>query len=142
MKNKLRKPTIVVVICLLNLLATGQVQYTPYDELPGIIRSYKPAYSDNLPAWAKMLYQSPVNFNDINRDYELYMAQHRGEKSAINRYFQIWRRAVGPFAHPDGTIELPDLQEYYENVRIWLWQASFKVKNFLLTKFKDYDRVL
>ncbi len=118
MKKKLRKPTIVVVICLLNLLATGQVQYTPYDELPGIIRSYKPAYCNNLPAWAKMLYQTPVNFNDISRDYELYMAQHPGEKSAINRYFQIWRRAVGPFAHPDGTIELPDLQSFYENVRI------------------------
>jgi photosystem II stability/assembly factor-like uncharacterized protein len=117
MKAFTRKVTILVAICMLNLLASAQVPYTQYDDLPGIYKSCKPSYDDNFPLWAKMLYQYPVNFNVINREFDQYMLQHSGEKSAVIRYFKIWQRAIGSNVLPDGTIELPDLGLYYENMR-------------------------
>ena len=117
MKAFTRKVTILVAICMLNLLASAQVPYTQYDDLPGIYKSCKPSYDDNFPLWAKMLYQYPVNFNVINREFDQYMLQHSGEKSAVIRYFKIWQRAIGSNVLPDGTFELPDLGLYYENMR-------------------------
>jgi len=108
---------IVGLLCLTNFVAIAQVQFTPYDEIPGVIKSYKPAFRSDLPDWANMLYQTPVNFNEINLAFETYMARHPGEKSAIIRYFKIWRRAIEPYALPDGTIRIPDPDAYYQTLR-------------------------
>jgi hypothetical protein len=87
----------------------AQVHYTPYDELPTLIKNYKPAFNENYPDWAKMLYQYPVNFKQINQEYQAYKLEHQKEKSAIIRYYKLWRRAVSPYVQNDGSIKLPDI---------------------------------
>ena len=109
MIHYLPKTLILLVICCFSIPVFSQKQYTSYDEFPGIIKSYKPAYSNDFPFWAKMLYQEPVNFNDITHVFDTYIAGHHGEENAIIRYFINWRRAVKSYALPDGTIVLPDL---------------------------------
>jgi photosystem II stability/assembly factor-like uncharacterized protein len=89
----------------------AQIVFTPYDELPGINKSYKPAYDENYPSWAKAMYEYPVNYNQVNTEFELYLAQHKDVKSPIIRYFKIWRRVVAGYTLPDGTIQMPDVEE-------------------------------
>lgn len=89
----------------------SQSHFTPYDNLPGVVKSHKPSYEESLPGWAKMMYSFPLNFNEINKEFEEYMAQHPGEKSAIIRYFKDWRRAVKDLVSEDGTIILPGGEE-------------------------------
>ncbi|MBT7091706.1 MAG: hypothetical protein HN936_00575, partial [Bacteroidetes bacterium] len=107
---------IALFIGVYSLSGSAQAQFTPYDEIPGVIKSYKPAYSDSYPDWAKMLYQDQVNFNEIEADYQAYMSTHPGGKNAIIRYYKIWRRAVESYVLDDGSIQLPDLNLYRENL--------------------------
>ena len=106
----------------------GQSKFTPYDNLPGIIKSYKPAYSNNYVGWAKMLYQYPVNFNEITNSFEKYMNEHPGEKSAIIRYYKIWSNQVGVYATQDGVINLPDVDELNFKTRQMQLKAHSKLK--------------
>ena len=110
--------SILIVSILFSILgvARGQQLFTPYDNFPGLIISHKPAFDADFPEWGKMLYAYPVNFNDINTAYEKYMRSHEGEKNALIRYFKQWREAVGPYAQPDGSIVVPDLQEFYSGL--------------------------
>ena len=117
MKTILWKTLTAALFCFYTLSAAGQKQYTPYDEMPGINKSYKPACSDDFPDWAKMLYQPSVNYNDITREFDAWIAKHPSEKNAIIRYFKIWRRAVESYVMADGRIVLPDLEKYYETLR-------------------------
>jgi len=116
MKEYLLKSVIIFFISFSGITAIGQLQFTPYDELPGVHKSYKPAYNDDLPSWAKMLYQTHINFHDINREFDAYIARRPGEKSAIIRYYRIWRRACEPHVLPDGTIQLTDLERYFKKL--------------------------
>jgi len=84
-------------------------QYTPYDNLPGLVKSTKPAFDPDFPEWAKKLYDQEINFYDVNKQYETYIAENPGKKSAISRYFRTWRRAVMEYVLPDGSIQLPDM---------------------------------
>lgn len=95
----------------------AQEQYTPYDDIPGVNKNYKPSYNPNYPDWAKMLYQYPVNFNSIKKDFDSWMENHAGEKSPIIRYFKLWSRAIGSYVDPGGIIELPDNDLYYKNLK-------------------------
>lgn len=102
----------ITLLLLLTVLFTfdkawAQIAVTPYDELPGIIISYKPAYDENFPPWAKKLYEYPVNFNEINREYENYIKGNK-EKRPVTRYYKIWRRVVAAYANADGVITLPE----------------------------------
>ena len=110
----------IVLAFLLAVFTFGfsraQNQYTPYDDIPGVIKSYKPAYSESYPEFAKMLYRDQVNVNEIDKSYEEYMSANPGEKSPVIRYFKIWRRAVEPYVLNDGTIQLPDIEQYRENL--------------------------
>lgn len=98
-----------------SVLASAQSQFTPYDDLPGVIKSYKPSYDDRLPAWAKLLFVSPVNFREITQAFNAYIAEHPREKSPAIRYFKIWQHACAPYAREDGTILLPDMDEWNRN---------------------------
>ncbi len=98
------------------LFLLAQTQLTPYDDIPGVIKSYKPAYSDSYPDWAKMLYNKQINFNEIEEGFQTYMTSHSGEKSPIIRYYKIWRRAVESYVLEDGSIQIPDLVQYQENL--------------------------
>ena len=111
----------VSLLFLMNLILGevlfAQKAFTPYEDLPEINKNYKPSYDENYPQWAKMLYQYPVNFNDINKEFEAYMRKHEGEKNAITRYFKIWRRAIAPYTTSDGTIQMPDITTLEGNLR-------------------------
>ncbi len=121
--------------------------FTPYDDLPGMIKSYKPPYFDHYPEWAKALYHYPVNYNAVCTEFDRWFpdAERRARdsgllpqstedgtqslepgqgspeesplKSPIIRYFKTWRRIVEPYALTDGTIRLPDLVLAGENLK-------------------------
>lgn len=118
MKHIIRGTAVLTGFFIMHLHAAGQVQFTRYDDIPGIYRSYKPAYSDDLPEWAKLLYRDTVNYHDVTRAYALYAALHHpGENSPVTRYYKMWSRAVESCVLPDGTIRMPDLLRYHENLR-------------------------
>ena len=116
MKNIYFHYLLIVLSVTFVTTTIAQNHYTPYDDIPGIIKSYKPAYNDDFPHWAKMLYQYPINYYEITRDFEEYMFQHQGEKSPEIRYFKIWQRAISPYVLNDGTIKLPDIELYSEQL--------------------------
>ena len=107
--------TLLLSVIGISVLAQGN--YTPYDYYPGVIREYKPVYQDDYPGWAKMLYDFPVNYNDITEKFETYMQQYPGEKTPITRYFKIWSRAVEAYSMADGSIRIPDVDSYYQQLR-------------------------
>jgi photosystem II stability/assembly factor-like uncharacterized protein len=102
----------------------AQNQYTPYDDLPGIIKSYKPAYQENFPDWAKMLYQYPVNYFEVIEEFKNWESNNKRVKNPEYRYFKIWQRSVESFVQVDGNIEVPDLEAYYNR----LYQSQLKSK--------------
>lgn len=87
----------------------SQVKTTPYDELPGIINTYKPNYQSSFPDWAKLLYEYPINYNEIEKGYLAYKAKDPG-KTPIERYYKIWKRVVSDYVLSDGTIALPKIK--------------------------------
>ncbi len=110
------KTSLLLLICMPGKMAECQIQYTPYDNLPGICKSYKPSYEESFPYWAKLLYSFPVNFNEISKEYRQYNSLQRDEKTAVERYFKIWSKVIEPLSLEDGTIRLPDVDQYYRNL--------------------------
>ncbi len=116
MKIKLHRHLLFLALTLFSISALTQTQFTPYDDIPGVIKSYKPAYNDSFPLWAKMLYQYPVNYYELTQAFKSYSLQHPEEKSPEIRYYKIWQRAVEPYVLNDGSIKLPNLEAYYKNL--------------------------
>lgn len=106
-----------ILVIILPLIISAQSHFTRYDNLPGLVQSHKPSYDDSYPDWAKMLYSATINFNQVNEGFEAYMKLNPGSKSAITRYYKDWRRAVAEFVQDDGTIDLPDMEAFYSNLR-------------------------
>ncbi len=107
----------VIAILIFTLKAlNAQVQFTPYDDIPGVIKSYKPVYNETLPDWGKMLYAFPLNYNEVNNAYTAYVAANGDIKNGLSRYFKIWKRAVQKFADEQGNIVLPDMEKYYRDI--------------------------
>lgn len=96
---------------------SSRSKYTPYDELPSVEKILKPEFSDDMPDWGKMLYQYPVNFNDINTAFARWEMANKGIKNPLIRYYKLWRRHMEPFVDYDGTIVLPDPDEITGNLR-------------------------
>jgi len=117
------------MMALTTARSIAQEHFTPYDDLPGVIKSYKPAYSDDFPEWAKMLYQPEINFREISQAFDEYMSLHPGEKSPIIRYFRIWQRSAASFALPDGTIDLPDTEIWYREQTRLQQQVSTQMQD-------------
>ncbi|MCK5774816.1 MAG: discoidin domain-containing protein [Bacteroidales bacterium] len=115
MKNKLRLVITTLISVMFTITAVAQNHYTPYDDAPKNIKSYKPAFQDSYPEWAKMLYDYPVNFNEICDAFD--QSEEKDIKTPITRYFKNWRRHIQPWANNDGFIELPDMDTYNKNLR-------------------------
>ena len=124
--NGFKLTILFVIVCF---SANAQTTYTPYDELPTIIKSYKPAYDESYPQWGKKLYQYPINFNEICREFDQYINDEKPEKSALIRYFKIWRQAMEPYALTDGTIQLPDIQQLQQNLKSTQLNADQQLKS-------------
>lgn len=90
------------------MFAQERPKFTPYDELPSVEKILKPEYSENMPDWGKMLYDYPVNFNEINRAFTIWEKQNPGVKNALSRYYKLWRKHLEGYIDYDGTIHLPD----------------------------------
>ncbi|MEI6577321.1 MAG: discoidin domain-containing protein [Bacteroidota bacterium] len=118
---------ILTILLSISFLTSGQSRFSTFDNLPGVNKSYKPAYSADYPDWAKMMYQKDINFNTVNAEFESYIKLNPGERSAIIRYYKIWRRACESYVAPDGTLHLPDLTQYYENQK--KGQLAYKSKS-------------
>jgi len=102
---------VTIIISITFSKVFGQTQYTLYDEIPGIDKTYKPSYSSDYVGWKKMLYQYPVNFEVLEKDFNAYIQQHPKEKSAIIRYYKIWSRVISQFTNASGEIILPDIDD-------------------------------
>ena len=123
------KWVLVIIGTALIFNINAQNRYTPYDDLPGINRSDKPAYSNAFPEWGKMLYEYPVDYNKIVEEFEKYEANHKGEENAITRYFINWRRVVENYVDGEGKIYMPDLQELNKQILNRYKNIYLKKKN-------------
>ena len=102
---------LIILLFGTSLNIQAQIAVTPYDQLPGVMSINKPAYNANYPDWAKMLYQYPINYNEIEKKFQLYSKEHEGEKNAIIRYYKVWRPIVSGYADINGVIKLPTAKE-------------------------------
>jgi len=115
MKKQALNSILLMSFILAFIAVSAQEQYTPYDDVPGNIKSYKPSYHSDFPNWAKMLYQYPINYSKICDAFN--QSEERNTKTPITRYFKIWKRNILPFVQDDGSILMPNLDEYYKNLK-------------------------
>ena len=127
----LLSPIIFVFLFTINVFT----QQTQYDLLPEIDPMYKPAWSEDYPSWAKMMYQNDVNFHEIE---DLYLSDNSiyKQKCPIHRYYKIWKKAVRGFVNNDGSIHLPNISDFHENLKkSWLTTQTKSDKNADLWRF-------
>ena len=123
----------ILLACTLLFVLTktifSQKEFTTYDEFPGIIKSYKPAYLEDYPNWAKMLYQDSVNYFEMLHEYENCNVKMLPEFSPIHRYFKIWKRQIAQWVKEDGSIHLMDKSNYDRNLNSTQLNASRLLKS-------------
>ncbi|SHJ16669.1 Por secretion system C-terminal sorting domain-containing protein [Tangfeifania diversioriginum] len=102
---------VVLIFCCVESI-NSQTQFTPYDDLPGIDKVYKPAFNETYTGWKKMLYEFPVNLHEIENDFNSYRLKNSNEKSPVIKYYKLWRRVIENYADGDGEIILPDVETY------------------------------
>ncbi|MFT4664180.1 MAG: hypothetical protein ACI8YQ_001841 [Polaribacter sp.] len=113
---------ILITIVLFSALQVfGQQKFVSQDYIPGNIPSYKPAYQEDYPEWAKMLYQENSNYYEIEQAYEKWETTGATNFRPIRKYYKIWERNILPFVTENGTIQLSNLARnykdtYYNNV--------------------------
>ncbi len=115
----MKKAKIILSIHLLFLFVlslSAQNHLTKYDQLPGMINADKPSFSEDYPEWGKMMYQYPVNYFNVDDAFRDWTAKNEIEKSAILRYYKNWKRVVVDLVLEDGSIAMPDLEKYRENL--------------------------
>ncbi len=117
MKAIICRISVILLISFLTTSLSGQTNYTPYDYIPGLNRDYKPAYNADYPDWGKMLYDFPINFTEVTEAFETWQLNNKKEKNALIRYFKIWSRTIEPYVMPDGSIRIPELAQYYKELR-------------------------
>lgn len=112
------KYTLALLLLLFCFAVHGQEQnkYATHDHIPGNIPDYKPAYQENYPDWAKMLYQEEINFNTIEKAFQKWEQQENTSFRAIRRYYKIWRQHILPYVKPDGSILIADQKTYLQNL--------------------------
>lgn len=94
-------------------LVYSQSYFTRYDDLPCIQKSIKPAYDESFPEWAKMLYNYPINYNSIEQAYKNDNFGASKNRSAIHKYYKLWKRCILTYVEPNGEIILPPLDEIH-----------------------------
>ena len=110
------KLPLLLVFLSLGLYINAQNMYTPYDDVLGNNKSYKPAYQSDYPEWAKMLYSDDINFTEVIEGFVVWEASETKAHRPIRRYFKNWSRHILPWVNQDGSISLPDTEEYYSSL--------------------------
>lgn len=106
----------LLLLSILSIELFGQQRFTPYDELPGIHKAFKPNPEVDMPEWARLLYQYPINFNEINRAFNSYVKENPNVKNAYTRYFKHWSRTIASIVDSNGKINMPSahaVQAFY-----------------------------
>lgn len=91
---------------LISTFIFGQQKFVPHDFAPSNMPNYKPAYQDNFPDWAKMLYQENINYFHLEEAYLQWKTTAEDEFKSIEKYYKIWQAKVLPFVANDGQIRL------------------------------------
>ena len=77
-----------LIILLLSLTFSCQLmaqeKFVTHDFIKGNIPSYKPAFNDSYPEWAKMLYQEKANFFEIQKNYMHWKLNSKNEFTKNN----------------------------------------------------------
>lgn len=97
---------LTIFLLLLAMRFSAQTHFTPYDELPSVIKSFKPTLQNDAPDWARLMYQYPINYNQIKKEYTEYQSIGK-QKNPYTRYYKHWSRAIGPLVDDQGFIQMP-----------------------------------
>ncbi len=121
-----KRKYLLVLLLFCSLAFVGQAQdiqqVTPYEKLPSSQVDLKPTYDDDLPQWAKMLYQYPVNMRDIDREFRIWEQKELKRtglpkiKNSLVRYYKIWRKSLIQYVDVNGKINLPDTEKLYQEL--------------------------
>ncbi|MEO0044329.1 MAG: hypothetical protein RL329_3777, partial [Bacteroidota bacterium] len=98
------------------------------------------AYRDDLPSFVKMTFQAQPNFKQVEAAFEAFEKEEKKEKAEKARkrpktenvpkrnlneeedediyevYYERWKRAYKPFVQSDGSIVLPTVAQYKQNI--------------------------
>ncbi len=131
--NKATCKTLLLAFFALSIsIGVAQKAYTPYDDFPGMIKTYKPAYQAAYPDWGKKLYQYPVNYFEV---VDLYEQSQEKNYKALVRYYKLWKRNIASYVKDDGSIYLPDMEVYYKRQH----QLQLDAKNISIDSKSESD---
>ncbi|MBR4154475.1 MAG: hypothetical protein IKT96_03900, partial [Paludibacteraceae bacterium] len=109
---------LLVIICIFFTLFEGNATekfYDPYMPEPLPV---------GAPEWMKAIEENPsgVNFNDMQRFYQEWTASDVDvrvrivENKQVVNFYRRWMSAYKKYAQPDGTIQLPTMDEYARQI--------------------------
>lgn len=131
--NKATCKTLLLAFFALSIsIGVAQKAYTPYDDFPGMIKTYKPAFQATYPDWGKKLYQYPVNYFEV---VDLYEQSQEKNYKALVRYYKLWKRNIASYVKDDGSIYLPDMEVYYKRQH----QLQLDAKNISIDSKSESD---
>jgi photosystem II stability/assembly factor-like uncharacterized protein len=122
-QTKLFFALFMIPFCLTSLSAqnNGTELYQP------LSASDRPAYSEDLPEFAKMTFRPNLHLKAIEAAFEAYEKAKKNPKKQIAQenevedlyevYFNRWKQAYEPFAQEDGTIVLPTRAEFKRHIQ-------------------------
>lgn len=59
----------------------------------------------SAPNWAKLMYSTNPNVNEVEKLYENYYNSNRFTKSYHTQYYKRWRKAINPYINNEGFID-------------------------------------
>lgn len=120
-----------IILTLCTFLVFGQSRFQEHDIFPANSPNYKPAYQEDFPAWAKMMYEENPNYLEIVDDYSQWKKLDSKEFRAVERYFKIWSRNVQAYVGVDGSIDLSNAEQYF--TQLFKNQTNIPLNNDLKT---------
>ncbi|MEZ4951323.1 MAG: hypothetical protein R2784_18340 [Saprospiraceae bacterium] len=69
------------------------------------------ASGENVPEWAKMMYEENPNVWLVEKAYLAYYKEHPFEKTIHTQFYKKWRRVVEPYVQQDGFLKYPTIAE-------------------------------
>jgi photosystem II stability/assembly factor-like uncharacterized protein/PKD repeat protein len=64
----------------------------------------RPQITPDMPEWAALLYEEPVNVPRVDSAFAAYYRNHEFKKNNYTKCYRRWRHAIEPYLQPDGSI--------------------------------------
>ncbi len=93
-----KKILFLLWVCLNTTLASAQY----------INPALRPAPTSDMPEWAKLLYQEPLNAQQIDVAFRNFYQNHDFVKNSYTRYYKRWRRSIERHLTPSGEVAAPN----------------------------------